>query len=77
MKRKEPSFKVYRKDILTGEVDVFDNLGQRTVERRTGQPMAFLDHWEGRKAWERYEYIVIRKGGAWDNERKNQLFAGW
>lgn len=77
MKRKEPSFKVYRKDILTGDIDVFDNLDQRTVERRTGHSMAFLDHWEGRKAWERYEYIVIRKGGAWDNERKNQLFAGW
>lgn len=77
MKRKKPTFRVYRKDILTGEVDVFDDLDQRTVERRTGQPMAFLDHWEGRKAWERYEYIVIRKGGAWDNERKNQLFAGW
>lgn len=77
MKRKEPSFKVYRKDILTGDIDVFDNLDQRTVERRTGHPMDFLDHWEGRKTWERYEYIVIRKGGEWDNERKNQLFAGW
>ena len=77
MKRKDPTFKVYRKDILTGDVDVFDNLDYRTVERRTGQPMAFRDHWEGGKAWERYKYIVIRKGGAWDNERKNQLFAGW
>lgn len=77
MKCKEPAFKVYRKDILTGDIDVFDNLDQRTVERHTGQPMAFRDHWEGSKAWERYKYIVIRKGGEWDNERKNQLFAGW
>ena len=63
MRKSIPLFKVYRKDILTGEVDVFDDLDQRTVERRTGQPMTFLDHWEGRKAWERYQYIVIRKGG--------------
>ena len=77
MKRKEPSFKVYRKDILTGAVDVFDNLDQRSVERHTGHSMAFREHWEGGKAWERYKYIVIRIGGAWDNERKNQLFAGW
>ena len=77
MKRKEPSFKVYRKDILTGDVDVFDIMDQRSVERYTGHSMAFRDHWEGGKAWERYKYIVIRKGGAWDNERKAQLFAGW
>lgn len=77
MRKSIPLFKVYRKDILTGDIDVFEDLDQRTVERSTGHPMASLDHWEGRKAWERYEYIVIRKGGAWDNERKNQLFAGW
>lgn len=77
MKRKEPTFKVYRKDILTGDIDVCEDMDQRTVERHTGQPMAFRDHWEGGKAWERYKYIVIRIGGAWDNERKNQLFIGW
>lgn len=77
MKRKEPAFKVYRKDILTGDIDVFDNLDQRSVERHTGHSMDFRDHWEGGKTWERYKYIVIRIGGAWDNERKNQLFAGW
>lgn len=77
MKRNYPTFKVYRKDILTGDVDVFDNLDRRTVERWTGLSMAYRDHWEGAIAWERYRYIVIRKGGAWDNERKNQLFAGW
>ena len=77
MKRNYPAFKVYRKDILTGDVDVFDNLDKRTVERWTGHSMAYRDHWEGAKAWERYRYIVIRKGGAWDNERKAQLFAGW
>lgn len=77
MKRKEPLFKVYRKDILTGDIDIFDGWDQRSVERRTGVSMAFRDHWEGGKAWERYKYIVIRIGGAWDNERKSQLFIGW
>ena len=77
MRKSIPIFKVYRKDILTGDVDVFDNLDQRSVERKTGHPMAFRDHWEGGKAWERYKYIVIRIGGEWDNERKNQLFTGW
>ena len=77
MHKSIPLFKVYRKDILTGDVDVFDNLDQRSVERKTGHPMAFRDHWEGGKACERYKYIVIRIGGAWDNERKDLLFAGW
>ena len=77
MRKSIPKFKVYRKDILTGEVDVFDGMDQRTVERHTGHSMAFRDHWEGGKAWERYKYIVIRKGGEWDNERKSQLFIGW
>ena len=47
MRKSIPLFKVYRKDILTGDVDVFDILDQRSVERHTGHSMAFLDHWEG------------------------------
>lgn len=77
MRKSIPLFKVYRKDILTGSIDIFDDLDQRTVEKRVEHSMAFRDHWEGGKAWERYKYIVIRKGGEWDNERKNQLFIGW
>lgn len=79
MRIKPTEYTVYQKDLLTGDVHVFEHILKNRARRIMGLPdmLEITACTEYHPPYERYVYICIENGGEYDNERKNQLFAGW